>query len=334
MGMKHEATGRRKIFSFVLGALLIALSCPAEAQQPKKVHRIGYLANTEATTAVDIKPLRERLRELGYVEGQNLRIEYRYFGSNVERLSELAAELVRLKPELIAVVGNEAASAATKATEVIPIVMVSTSEAVRSGFVASLAHPGGNVTGLTSMGGDVLGKRLELLSEIISNFSRAGFLWSPSSPTAADNLKETESSARSLKIDLTSLETKDPADIDKVFQTAAAKRVQGVVVDGSAFFTAHQKQLIALELKHRLPTMYPNPRFVDAGGLMTYGQDRKEHYRRAAEIIDKVLKGIKPADIPVERPTKLEFVINLKTAKQIGLTIPPNVLARADRVIR
>jgi putative ABC transport system substrate-binding protein len=334
MGMKHEATGRRKIFSFVLGALLIALSCPAEAQQPKKVHRIGYLANTEATTAVDIKPLRERLRELGYVEGQNLRIEYRYFGSNVERLSELAAELVRLKPELIAVVGNEAASAATKATEVIPIVMVSTSEAVRSGFVASLARPGGNVTGLTSMGGDVLGKRLELLSEIISNFSRAGFLWSPSSPTAADNLKETESSARSLKIDLTSLETKDPADIDKVFQTAAAKRVQGVVVDGSAFFTAHQKQLIALELKHRLPTMYPNPRFVDAGGLMTYGQDRKEQYRRAAEIIDKVLKGIKPADIPVERPTKLEFVINLKTAKQIGLTIPPNVLARADRVIR
>jgi putative ABC transport system substrate-binding protein len=325
---------KRKIAVLTLCAMLLALCFSSEAQQPKKVHRIGYLANTEATTAVDIKPLRERLRELGYVEGQNLRIEYRYFGSNVERLSELAAELVRLKPELIAVVGNEAASAATKATEVIPIVMVSTSEAVRSGFVASLARPGGNVTGLTSMGGDVLGKRLELLSEIISNFSRAGFLWSPSSPTAADNLKETESSARSLKIDLTSLETKDPADIDKVFQTAAAKRVQGVVVDGSAFFTAHQKQLIALELKHRLPTMYPNPRFVDAGGLMTYGQDRKEQYRRAAEIIDKVLKGIKPADIPVERPTKLEFVINLKTAKQIGLTIPPNVLARADRVIK
>jgi putative ABC transport system substrate-binding protein len=325
---------KQKIVGFALSALLLALCASAHAQQPTKIRRIGYLANTEATTAVDIKPLRERLRELGYVEGQNLIIEYRYFGNNVERLSDLTAELVRLKPELIAVVGNEATAAATKATNVIPIVMVSTSEAVRSGFVASLARPGGNVTGMTSMGGDVLGKRLELLSEIIPKFNRAGFLWSPSSPTAADNLKETESTARSLKIDLTSLETKDTVDIDKVFQTAAAKRVQGIVVDGSAFFTAHQKQLIALELKHQLPMMYPNPRFVDAGGLMTYSQERKEQYRRAAVIIDKVLKGIKPADIPVERPTKLEFVINLKTAKQIRLTIPPNVLARADRVIR
>lgn len=165
---------------------------------------------------------------------------------------------------------------------------------------------------MTSMGGDVLGKRLELLSEIIPKFTRAGFLWSPSSPTAAANLKEMVSIAGSLKIHLTSLETKDTADNDEVFQTAAAKRIQGIVVDGSAFFTAHQKQLIALERKHRLPTMYPNPRFVDAGGLMTYARDRKEQYRRAAEIIDKVLKGVKPADIPVERPTKLEFVINLR----------------------
>ena len=261
---------KAKILVYALPALILATIHLAQAQEPAKIRRIGYLANTPATTAIDIKPLHERLRELGYVEGQNLRIEYRYFGSNVERLSELAAELVRLKPELIVVVGNEAASAATKATKVIPIVMVSTSEAVRSGFVASLARPGGNVTGMTSMGGDVLGKRLELLSEIISKFTRAGFLWSPSSPTAPDNLKETESIARSLKIDLTSLEAKDTADIDKVFQTAATKRVQGIVVDDSAFFTAHQKQLIALERKHRLPTMYPNPRFVDAGGLMTY----------------------------------------------------------------
>src|SRR5262249_51068088 len=234
-----------------LGSLLLALCCPAHAQQPTKVRRIGYLANTQATTAVDIRPLHERLKKLGYVEGQNLIIEYRYFGSAVERLPGLVGELIRLNLELIVVVGNEAASAATKATKVIPIVMVSTSEAVRSGFVASLAHPGGNVTGMTSTGGDVLGKRLELLSEIIPKFTRAGFLWSPSSPTAPDNLNEMESIARSLKIDLTSLEAKDTADNDKVFQTAAAKRIQGIIVDGSAFFTAHQKQLIALELKHR-----------------------------------------------------------------------------------
>ena len=324
----------KKHFPLLIAILSLGIVASVDAQQATKVHRIGYLANTEATTAVDIKPLRERLKELGYVEGQSLIIEYRYFRSAVERLPELIGELIRLNVELIAVVGNEAASAATKATKVIPIIMVSTSEAVRSGFVASLARPGGNVTGMTSTGADVLGKRLELLSEIIPKFTRAGFLWTPSSPTAADNLKEMESNARSLKIDLTSLETKDTADNDKVFQTATAKRVQGIVVDGSAFFTAHQKQLIALERKYRLPTMYPNPRFVDAGGLMTYAQDRKAQYRRAAEIIDKVLKGIKPADIPVERPTKFEFVINLKTAKQIGLTIPPNVLARADKVIR
>lgn len=325
---------KQRILGFGVSAVLLALCASADAQQPTKIHRIGYLANTEATTAADIKPLRERLKELGYVEGQNLIIDYRYFRSAIERLPKLVGELIQLNVELIAVVGNEAASAATKATKVIPIVMVSTSEAVRSGFVASLARPGGNVTGMTSTGGDVLGKRLELLSEIIPKFTRAGFLWSPSSPTAPDNLKEMESIARALKIDLASLEAKDTADHDKVFQSAAAKRVQGIVVDGSAFFTAHQKQLIALERKHRLPTMYPNPRFVDAGGLMTYARDRKEQYHRAAEIIDKILKGIKPGDIPVERPTKFEFVINLKTAKQIGLRIPPNVLARADRVIK
>ena len=196
----------KKYFLLLIAIFCLGIVASVDAQQPTKIRRIGYLANTPATTAVDIQPLRERLRELGYVEGQNLTIEYRYFGSNLEHLPELVGELIRLNVELIAVVGNEAASAATKATKIIPIVMVSTSEAVRSGFVASLARPGGNVTGTTSMGADVLGKRLELLSEIIPKFTRAGFLWSPSSPTAPENLKETESIARSLKIDLTSLE--------------------------------------------------------------------------------------------------------------------------------
>jgi putative ABC transport system substrate-binding protein len=315
-------------------ALLFALCFSAEAQQPKKIARIGHLANTIATSTADMTPFYARLTELGYIQGQSYLVDARYFNGKSERLPELAAELVRLKPDVIVVIGNEAIKALKSATKDIPIVIVSANEAVRSGFVASLARPGGNITGLTSMGADMVGKRLELFKDIIPKLTRVGFLWSPSSPVAADNLKETEAVARALKVQLLSLEAKERAENERAFQAASNKRAEALLIDGGAFFTAHQSQLIELARKHKLPTGYPNRRYVEAGGLLTYGQNRPEQFRRAAEFVDKILKGAKPADLPVERPTKFEFVINLKTAKQIGLTIPPNVLARADRVIK
>ena len=324
----------KKISALIVATLILTGLPPAWAQQPKKIARVGYLGNTASTSAIDMKPFHERLRDLGYIEGQNITIEYRYFDGKVERLPELAAELVRLNCDVIVAIGNEAAGAAKNATKETPIVMASTSDAVRSGLVASLARPGGNITGLTSMGAEIYGKRLELLKEMIPKLSRVGFLWSPTSPVAADNLKETETVARSLRVGIQSLEVKGPDDIEGAFQAATNKRAEALLVDGSGFFTANQKQIIDLAIKHRLPAMYPNTRSVEAGGLMTYAGDRSEQYRRAADYVDKILKGAKPADLPVERPKKFELVINLKTAKQIGLTIPPNVLARADRVIR
>jgi putative tryptophan/tyrosine transport system substrate-binding protein len=324
----------KKLSALIAITLILAGLPRAWAQQPKKIARIGYLGNTASTSAIDMKPLRERLSELGYIEGQNIAIEYRYFDGKVERLPELAAELVRLNCAVIVAIGNEATGAAKNATKETPIVMASTSEAVRSGFVASLARPGGNITGLTSTGSEILGKRLEVLKEMIPKLSRVGFLWSPTSPTAEDNLKETEPVARSLRVEILSLEVKSPDDNERAFQAATNKRAEALLLDGSGFFTANQKQIIGLAIKHRLPAMYANTRFVEAGGLMTYAGDRSEQYRRAAEYVDKILKGAKSADLPVERPKKFELVINLKTAKQIGLTIPPNVLARAGRVIR
>jgi len=325
---------KAKMLVYALPALLLATIHLAGAQQAKKVPRIGYLGNTTSTSAIDVKSFRERLSELGYIEGQNITIEYRYFDGKVERLPELTAELLRLKPEVIVVIGNEAIRALKNATAETPIVMVSTSDAVKRGFVASLARPGGNVTGLTDMGSEILGKRLELIQEIIPKLSRVGFLWSPTSPVATDNLKDAEIVARSLRVEILSLEVKESADNGKAFQAATNQRADALLIDGGAFFTAHQKQTIELAAKHRLPTMYPNARYVMAGGLMAYAGDRSEQYRGAAEYVDKILKGAKPAELPVQRPKKFELVINLKTANQIGLTIPPNVLARADKVIK
>jgi ABC-type uncharacterized transport system substrate-binding protein len=322
-----------------VGLLAMVIACAmcwavATAQQAGKIQRIGYLGNTVSTSASSMKPFRERLRELGYIEGQNVTIEYRYFDGKVGRLPELVAELVRLNCDVIVTIGNEAARAAKNATKETPIVMASTSEAVRSGFIASLAHPGGKITGLTSLGGEISGKRLELLKEIIPKLTRVGYFWSPTSPVAADRMKVVEPVARYLKVEILSLEVEGSNDIEGGFRAATNKRADALLVDGSGFFSANQKQFIELAIKHRLPAMVPNTRAVAAGGLMTYAGDRAEQYRRAADYVDKILKGTKPADLPVERPTKFELVINLKTAKQIGLTIPPNVLARADKVIR
>jgi putative ABC transport system substrate-binding protein len=334
IGSQWSRISERDFGLTVSALILFALCVSVHAQQRKKISQIGYLGNTAQTSSTDIKALRESLNKLGYIEGQNIAIEYRYFDGKFEGLPELATELVRLKPQVIVVVGNEAIRAIKNATKDIPVVMVSANDAVKRGFVASLAHPGGNITGLTSRGSETLGKRLELLKEIVPKLSRAGFLWSPTSPVAADNLKDTEIIARSLRVDILSLQLNDPTHIEKSFQAAIGKRADALMIDGGAFPSAHQNQFIELAAKHRLPTMYPNSRFVEAGGLLTYGGNRSEQYRRAADYIDKILKGAKPADLPVEQPTKLDLVINLKAAKQIGLTIPPNVLARADRLIK
>ena len=314
--------------------LTLFLLTVAHAQQPKKIPRVGYLGNTAPTSAISMKPFRERLRELGYIEGRNVTIESRYWEGKVERLPELAAELVRLNCDVIFTTGNESANAARNATKEIPIVISNTGDAVRSGYVASLARPGGNITGLTSVGAEIKGKQLEMLREVVPKLSRAGFIWSPTSPNAAGNLKETETVARSLGIEIQSIEVKGRDDIQTAFQAATNKRAEAVFIDGGGFFASHQKQMLEAAGKSRIPTMWSNTRYVAAGGLMAYTHDRNEQYRRAAEYVDKILKGSKPADLPVERPTKFELVINLKTAKQIGLTIPQKVLARADRVIR
>ena len=325
----------KKLSALIVATLILAGLPPAQAQQPKKVARIGFVGNVALSNRDSaITPFRERLRELGYVEGQTITIEPRYWEGKTERLAEVAAELVRLQCDVIFTTGNEAAAAVKNATKEIPIVIANTGDAVRSGFVASLARPGGNVTGLTSVGAEIKGKQLEVLKEVLPKLSRVGFLWSPTSPNASDNLKETEAAACSLRIAIESLEAKGPNDIEAAFKTATKKRAEAILMDGGGFFAFHQKRLLEVAAKSGLPTMHANARFVEAGGLMTYAGDRREQYRRAADYVDKILKGAKPADLPVERPTKFEFIINLKAAKQIGLTIPPNVLARADRVIK
>jgi putative ABC transport system substrate-binding protein len=314
--------------------MLFAPCVPAKAQQPAKVPRIGYLGNTVSGSDRAIVPFRERLRELGYVEGQNVNFELRYWQGKAERLRQIAAELVHLKCDVIFTTGNEAAEAAKDATKEIPIVIANTGDAVRSGLVASLAKPGGNVTGLTSVGAEIKGKQLELLKEVLPKLSRVGFLWSSSSPNATDNLKATEAAAQSLRVGIESLEAKEPGDIDRAFQTASQKRAGAILMDGGGFFAFHQKRVLDVAAKSRIPTMHANARFVEAGGLMTYANDRNEQYRRAAEYVDKILRGTKPADLPVERPKKFELVINLKTAKALDLTISQSVLYRADKVIK
>jgi len=322
--------------SVLVATMLLAVAVVAEAQQPKKIPRIGFLGASNASTeATYVKPFRERLREIGYVEEQNFTIEYRFSEGKVDRLPDLAAELVRLKCDVIVTTGTEAAEVAKKVTNTIPVVMAFGGDAERRGIIASLARPGGNITGLTSINTELSGKRLELLKEIIPKLSQVGYLWSPTNRDADYGMKETETVARSLGLGIQSLEVKGPDDIERAFQAATKKRAQALMLGGGGgFLSSHQKRIVELAAKNRLPGVYPNVRYVEAGGLMTYSEDRSEMLRRAAEIVDKILKGTKPADLPVEQPKKFELIINLKTAKQIGLTIPPNVLARADRVIK
>ena len=332
--MRHDGKRIRDLMGVALCALLLALSYSAEAQGPKKIPRLCYLGSSAPETLLNLKPFHDRLRALHYNEGQNITFEYRYFEGKIERAPELAADLVRVKCDLILTIGTEAAVAAKGATQTIPIVMGFSGDAVRLGIVADLARPGGNITGLTSINAELSGKRLELLEEIVPKLSRVALLWSPGNPNTQQFVEETETVARSLRVEIQSIEVKTVDDFDGAFRTATKKHVEALMMGGGGFFNAYRKRVVELAAKGRLPAMYPNSQFVEAGGLMAYAEDRTYMFRRAAEYVDKILKGAKPADLPVERPIKLELVINLKAAKRIDLTIPQSVLYRADKVIR
>jgi len=315
-----------------IGVALAMCGAVVEAQQPTKVPRIGYLVG--GATSARTEAFRQGLRELGYVEGKNIIIEYRYAKGKFDRMPVLAAELVRLKVDIIVTGGPPTTRAAKEATVTIPIVMAQDSDPVRNGFVASLARPGGNITGLSTLSPEISGKQLELLKEIIPKLSRVAVLGTRTDPGNAQQRREIELAARAFKVKLQYLDVLDLKDIEAGFRAASKERADAILVIRGSIFASHRKQIVDLAVKSRLPVMYSRPELVEAGGLMTYGASFTDLYRRAATYVDKILKGAKPADLPVEQPKKFEFIINLKAAKQIGLTIPPNVLVRADRVIK
>jgi ABC-type uncharacterized transport system substrate-binding protein len=316
---------------FALGAALLALSLSAEAQQAKKVPRIGFVSGSPGP---DVQGFQRGLRELSYIEGKNILVEYRYYEGITERSPSLVAELVQFKVDVLVVSQLAAIQAAKQATSTIPIVMVTTADPVAIGLIDSLARPGGNVTGITLLTRELNGKRLELLKEMIPTISRVGVLM-PDTVAAGIRFKEYEASARAVKIALQSVKIKNRnPDFDSLFQTAAKEGVSGLIIVRSGLLIGNRKQIADLAIKNRLPSMSELGDMVEAGALASYSTNEGESFRRAAVFVDKILKGIKPADLPVEQPTKFEFIVNLKTAKQIGLTIPPNVLARADRIIR
>ena len=326
-----------KIFVWLLITLLLG-TVSAEAQQPKKVHRIGYLSlGNPASESARSEGIRLALRELGYSEGQNIAIEYRYAEGNSDRSPELAIELVRLKVDIIVVVGGGGpVRAANNATKTIPIVMAGAgSDPVEAGLIESLARPGGNVTGITNLDRQLGGKRLELLKEAVPKLARVAVLYEPANRPSAIEVKEVlPAAARALKLTPQPLEVRGADDFERVFASMGKQRSDGLYVLGSPLMRPNAKRIAGLALKSRLPSIYVIKEFVNAGGLMYYGADEAESNRRVAGYVDKILKGAKPADLPVEQPTKFELVINLKTAKQIGLAIPPKVVGRADRLIQ
>jgi putative ABC transport system substrate-binding protein len=315
--------------------VLLAVAVMAEAQQSTKVPRIGFLSagSTSAVTARQ-EAFRQGLRELGYVEGKNILIEYRYGEGKLDRMTELAADLVRLKVDVIVTGGSISTRRAKEATVSIPIVMAQDTDPVGSGFVASLARPGGNITGLATLAPEISGKRLELLKEVVPRLSRVVVLGSSTEPANAQSLKETELAAGALGVKLQHVDVLAPKDIETAFRAASKGRADAVLVLASSVANSQRTQIAELAVKSRLPAVYYQTEFVEDGGLMSYGVSFTDLFRRAATYVDKILKGAKPADLPVEQPIKFEFIINLKAAKQIGLTIPPNVLVRADKVIR
>ena len=317
-------------------SLLLAPCSSAWAQQSAKIPRIGFMTSGfPVSIAHLLEGFKQGLREHGYVEGQNLLMELRYGEAKTERLPILAADLVRLKVDVIVAIPNPAIEAVRQATQTIPIVMPIGSDPVGAGFAASLARPGGNITGLSAYSPELNGKRLELLKEAVPHVSRVALLMSPKVPGNTMDLKETEAAARSLRLRSQLYELSGATNLDDAFKSMTAEKADGFVVfPGQPTLFVNRKRIVELAVKYRLPAIYPLADYVTAGGLISYGVNNLDLFRRAATYVDKILKGARPADLPIEQPTKFEFVVNLKAAKQIGLTIPPNVLARADKVIR
>jgi ABC-type uncharacterized transport system substrate-binding protein len=317
---------------------LVSCAAVAVAQQPKKVPRIGYLSNTDpARESTRAETIRLALRQLGYIEGQNIAFEYRYAEGKRDRYPELAAELVRLKVDIIVVAGGTGPTRAAKnATKTIPIVMTGLgADPIEASLIESLARPGGNVTGITLLARELGGKRLELLKEAVPKLARVAVLYDPAGSSPVHEVKELlPVAARALGLTIRSWEARAADGFEKVFAAINKERPDGLYVTGGPLMLANRKRIAALALKSRLPSMYVRREFVEAGGLMSYGADLTDSYRRVAYYVDRILKGAKPADLPVEQPTKFELIINLKTAKQIGLTVPPAVLARANHVIK
>ena len=325
----------KKISCITLGALLWALCLPASGQQSGKIPRIGYLnASSISTNPARIEAFRQGLRELGYVEGRNIIIEYRAAEEKLDRLPALAIELVRLNVDVIVTAGPPGTRAAKEANVTIPIVMGFDNDPVGNGFVANLARPGGNITGLSALSPEITGKRLELLKETLPTLSRVAVLGTSSQAGTAQSLREVELAAGGYRVRLQQLDVADPKDIAIAFESAVNGHSEALLVLQSAVLNPHRKQIVELAAKNRMPAIYPQSEYTEAGGLMYYGANTADLFRRAAIYVDKILKGAKPSDLPVEQPTKFELVINIKTAKQIGLTIPPNILARADKVIK
>jgi len=327
---------RAAVPSILIAVVLLAFRVAVEAQQPKKVPRIGYLSvSSPSAMSTRTEAFRQGLRELGYVEGKNIVIEWRSAEGKRDRLPSLAAELVRLKVDIIVTAGPPATRSAKEATVTIPIVFAQDGDPVASGFVASLARPGRNITGLSTLAPELSGKRLELLKEIVPRLSRVAVLGNSTNPANAQVLKETELAAGVFGVKLQYLDVLDPKDIETAFRAASKGRADAVLMTVSGGVVLSQRtQVVELAAKSRLPAMYIIREYVETGGLMSYGVSLIDLDRRAATYVDKILKGAKPADLPVEQSTKFEFIINLTAAKQIGLTIPPNVLVRADKVIR
>jgi len=338
IGLRQLARGSSKkiqISGFALCASLFAVCVPAHAQRSGGLPQIGFLSGGVASTGGPYSDaFRQGLKDLGYVDGKNVTIVYRYAEGLVDRVPQLAAELVRLNVTVILAGGTVPALAAEQATKIIPIVFVNVADPLSLGLVANLARPGGNLTGTSTINSELTPKRLELLKESVKNLSRAGFLHNPADASNLVSLKQLQSSARAAGVKLFPTEVRNLDDFVPAFSAMTRKNIDGLMVAAGTLTSTYRKRIVELASKSRLPTMYGESGFVEIGGLMSYAANFPDQYRRAAVYIDKILKGAKPADIPVEQPTKFELVINLKTAKQIGLTIPPNVLARADRVIR
>jgi len=327
-------TTRRRELLIALGVAALAWAGAVRAQAPSTLRRIGMLSGfSPSGYAPSYQAFRLGLRDLGWVEGKNISIEYRHAEGRHDRLPELAADLVRLKVDVIVTAATSDALAAQRATKAIPIVMVAAGNPVANGLVESLARPGGNVTGLSQMLQEVSGKRLELLKEMVPKLSRVAVLWNPNSASATLNWKENQQPARQLGIQLFSLEVRSPSELDKAFEAATNVRAGALAILPDPVISTNLERIVDFAAKSRLPSIYQSSEFADAGGLVTYGPDRADLFRRAATYVDKILKGTKPGDLPVDQPTKLELVVNLKTAKAIGITIPQSVLFRADKVI-